>query len=119
MKTKTEPKPAEKKAPAQGAAKAAPAPSSNGAGPMQPLRKNPHGIPDYRAEVPNFHTVEKIEADGRIHYEVTGNFDTPVPDIRESKYLTKEQSIEIYRYMWLNRKMENALEILFKQQKVI
>ena len=119
MKTKTEPKPAEKKAPPQGATKAALAPSPNGAGPMQPLRKNPHGIPDYRAEVPNFHTVEKVDPDGKVHYEVTGDFNTPVPDIRESKYLTKEQSIEIYRYMWLNRKMENALEILFKQQKVI
>src|SRR4051794_18607940 len=97
MKSKTEVKSAEKKSSAPMAPKAAPAPAKNGAGPMQPLRKNPHGIPDYRAEVPNFHTVEKVDPDGKVHYDVIGDFDTPVPDIRESKYLTKEQSIEIYR----------------------
>jgi len=94
--------------------------SSNGAksGVMEPLRKNPHGIPDYRTEVPNFTTTDEW-TDGKYHYTVKGDFDAPVPAIRESKYLTKEKSIELYRWMLLNRKMETALENLFKQQKVI
>ncbi|HEX6466187.1 MAG TPA: thiamine pyrophosphate-dependent dehydrogenase E1 component subunit alpha [Terriglobales bacterium] len=99
--------------------------SSNGAGGngirsggMEPLRRNPHGIPDYRVEVPNFHTIEEW-VDGKLRYNVVGDFDAPAPALRESKYLTREKSIELYRWMWLNRKMEQALEILFKQQKVI
>src|SRR5262249_36047451 len=43
----------------------------------------------------------------------------PAPGLCESKYLSKNQSIEMYRFMVLNRKMEQALENLFKQQKVI
>src|SRR5436190_1467847 len=85
---------------------------------LEPIRQNPHGIPDYRAEVPNFHTIERW-VDGKLSYDVVGDFDTPVPPLRESKYLTKEKSIELYRWMWLNRRMEQALENLFKQQKVI
>lgn len=108
------------KAPQASATKpAAPAVSANGRkGVMEPLRSNPHGIADYRAEVPDFHTVEEW-ADGKLHYVLKGTWDTPAPAIRESKYLSKEQSIEMYRWMWLNRKMETALENLFKQQKVI
>lgn len=86
--------------------------------PVAPQRKNPHGIPDYRLEVPDFKTVEEW-VDGKLRYNVTGHFDAPAPDLCESKYLTKDQSIEMYRYMLLNRKMEQALENLFKQQKVI
>jgi TPP-dependent pyruvate/acetoin dehydrogenase alpha subunit len=119
MKSKTEPKQAEKKQTAPMSANAAPAAAKNGSGNQAvPLRKNPHGIPDYRAEVPNFRTIEQW-VDGKFGYTVEGDFDTPVPAIRESKYLNKEKSIEMYRYMLLNRKMEQALENLFKQQKVI
>jgi pyruvate dehydrogenase E1 component alpha subunit/2-oxoisovalerate dehydrogenase E1 component alpha subunit len=42
-----------------------------------------------------------------------------VPLIRESKYLTKEQHLELYRWMVLNRRMEVALENLYKQSKVV
>jgi len=42
-----------------------------------------------------------------------------VPPIRDSKYLSKAQCIEIYRWMLLNRKMETALENLYKQGKVV
>src|SRR5437868_1446673 len=87
-------------------------------GGLKPMRYNPHGIPDYRLEVPNFHTIERW-VDGKLVYDVVGDFDTPAPPLRDSKYLTKEKSIELYRWMWLNRKMEQALENLFKQQKVI
>src|ERR1700756_2541199 len=72
---------------------------------VAPQRKNPHGIPDYRLEVPNFHTVEEW-TDGKLHYNVKGDFSAPAPSVCESKYLTKEQSIAMYRYMVLNRKME-------------
>lgn len=125
MKTKTEQKNATQR----------PAPTRNGAGGVAyspasvkkgkngfPLvdvqRMNPHGIPDYRLEVPDFHTFEEW-ADGKLHYNVRGDFDAPVPPLCESKYLDKQKSIQMYRFLWLNRKMEQALENLFKQQKVI
>jgi TPP-dependent pyruvate/acetoin dehydrogenase alpha subunit len=82
------------------------------------IRTNPHGIPDYRLEIPDFRTVEEW-VDGQFRYRVEGNLSSEAPPLRESKYLNKEQSIEIYRYMLLNRMMEQALENLFKQQKVV
>jgi TPP-dependent pyruvate/acetoin dehydrogenase alpha subunit len=85
---------------------------------VAPQRNNPHGIPDYRLEVPNFHTTEAWH-DGKLQYEVQGDFNAPAPPICESNYLDKAKTIEMYRYMVLNRRMETALENLFKQQKVI
>src|SRR5690242_14363474 len=82
------------------------------------IRANPHGIPDYRLEIPNFRTVEEW-VDGQFRYKVEGDLSPEPPPLRESKYLNKDQTIEIYRYMLLNRKMEQALENLFKQQKVV
>ena len=80
-------------------------------------------IPDYRLEHPTFTVTQRMEKDRQgqehVHYEVTGDLDAPVPPIRDSKYLNKEQAIEIYRYMLLNRKMEIALENLYKQGKVV
>ncbi|HWC17386.1 MAG TPA: thiamine pyrophosphate-dependent dehydrogenase E1 component subunit alpha [Terriglobales bacterium] len=91
----------------------------NGASsPNGPVRTNPHGIPDYRLEVPNFRTVAEW-VDGKFHYKMEGDLSAEPPPLRQSKYLNKEQTIEIYRYMLLNRKMEQALENLFKQQKVV
>jgi TPP-dependent pyruvate/acetoin dehydrogenase alpha subunit len=94
--------------------------SSTGS-PNQHLRT--YSIPDYRLEHPTFavrQVVEK-EKDGheRVHYVVEGELDAPVPPIRDSKHLDKKQAIEIYRYMLLNRKMEVALENLYKQGKVV
>jgi pyruvate dehydrogenase E1 component alpha subunit/2-oxoisovalerate dehydrogenase E1 component alpha subunit len=54
-----------------------------------------------------------------VRYEVSGDLSAPVPPIRDSKYLSKQQCIEIYRWMLLNRKMETALENLYKQGKVV
>src|SRR3954464_4450146 len=82
------------------------------------LRTNPHGIPDYRLEVPDVRTVEEW-VDGQFRYNIEGDLSAEPPPLRESKYLNKQASIEIYRYMLLNRKMEQALENLFKQQKVV
>ena len=77
-------------------------------------------IPDYRLEHPNYSVRQFREGNnGDVRYEVTGDLDTPVPPIRDSKYLDKKQCIEIYRYMLLNRRMETALENLYKQGKVV
>jgi TPP-dependent pyruvate/acetoin dehydrogenase alpha subunit len=82
-----------------------------------------YSIPDYRLEHPDFIVRQIAEKDknGReqIHYTVEGDLDAPVPPIRDSKYLDKKQCIEIYRWMLLNRKMEAALENLYKQGKVV
>src|SRR5262252_4137309 len=82
-----------------------------------------YSIPDYRAERPAFTVLQRVEkdADGSEHvcYEVSGDLDAPLPPIRESKYLSQQQHIEIYRWMLLNRKMEVALENLYKQGKVV
>jgi TPP-dependent pyruvate/acetoin dehydrogenase alpha subunit len=82
-----------------------------------------YSIPDYRLEHPDLAVKQFVDKDkdGAEHvgYEVTGNLDAPVPAIRDSKYLNKQQCIEIYRYMLLNRKMEVALENLYKQGKVV
>jgi TPP-dependent pyruvate/acetoin dehydrogenase alpha subunit len=80
-------------------------------------------IPDYRLEHPAFTVLQVPEKDKQgnehVRYEVSGDADAPVPPIRESRYLDKQQAIEIYRYMLLNRKMEIALENLYKQGKVV
>src|ERR1039458_9773103 len=82
-----------------------------------------YSIPDYRLEHPDFTVRQHIEKDRQGHehvrYEVEGNLDAPVPPIRDSKYLDRKQCIEIYRWMLLNRKMEVALENLYKQGKVV
>src|SRR5450631_4522510 len=75
-------------------------------------------IPDYRLEKPSI-SIREVRKAGKVRYEVEGNLSAPVPPIRESKYLNKKQCIEIYRWMLLNRKMEAALENLYKQGKVV
>jgi TPP-dependent pyruvate/acetoin dehydrogenase alpha subunit len=79
---------------------------------------NQYGIPDWRLEHPDFEVVE-ISGGPEVHYEIRGNLNTPVPPIRESSYLKKDQCLEIYRWMVLNRLMEQALENLYKQSKVV
>ena len=69
-------------------------------------------------EKPSF-AVRQIRKGDEVRYEVTGDLNAPVPPIRESKYLDKKQCLEIYRWMLLNRKMETALENLYKQGKVV
>ena len=82
-----------------------------------------YSIPDTRLEHPNFTVHQAVEKDKdgteHVRYEVTGNLNAPVPPIRDSKYLSRQQAIEIYRFMLLNRKMEVALENLYKQGKVV
>src|SRR5579862_6126782 len=68
-----------------------------------------YNIPDYRLEHPEF----------RIYLCGEGDKSAAPPPIRESKYLSREQHIAIYRWMLLNRRMETALESLYKQSKVV
>ncbi|HKS75070.1 MAG TPA: thiamine pyrophosphate-dependent dehydrogenase E1 component subunit alpha [Terriglobales bacterium] len=75
-------------------------------------------IVDYRLEKPRF-DVRQVRSGDEVRYEVEGDLSAPVPPIRESKYLDRKQAIEIYRWMLLNRKMEAALESLYKQSKVV
>ena len=65
-----------------------------------------------------FH-VEQVRIGDEVRYEVTGDLSAAVPPLRHSKYLEKKQLIEIYRWMLLNRRMEAALENLYKQGKVV
>src|SRR5579883_3324824 len=75
-------------------------------------------IPDYRLEKATF-SVRQIRKGDTCCYEIDGDLSAPAPPIRDSKYLNQQQCIEIYRWMVLNRKMEQALENLYKQGKVV
>src|SRR5256886_11650511 len=75
-------------------------------------------IADYRLEKPSF-KLRQVCKDDATCYEIEGDLTAPVPPIRDSKYLSQKQCIEIYRWMLLNRKMEQALENLYKQGKVV
>ena len=86
--------------------------------PAQGLQQRTYSLPDYRLEKPNY-TVRQFRNGDEVRYEVEGDLSARVPPISESKYLTQQQHIEIYRWMLLNRKMEQALENLYKQGKVV
>ena len=76
-------------------------------------------ILDYRLEKPTF-TLRQVRTGDGVCYEVSGgDLGASAPPIRESKYLSPKQLIEIYRWMLLNRRMEAALENLYKQGKVV
>jgi len=98
--------------------------NQNGRGQQAPLSRAPNSsqrtytIVDYRLEKPAFN-IRQIRKGDQVRYEVTGDLSAPVPPIRESKYLDKSKCLDIYRWMLLNRKMEAALENLYKQGKVV
>ena len=98
--------------------------SSNGRGrhaPQSHTLSSPqrtYAINDYRLEKPSF-SIRQTRKGDEVRYEISGDLSAPVPPIRPSKYLDKKQCIEIYRWMLLNRKMETALENLYKQGKVV
>ncbi|HST10218.1 MAG TPA: thiamine pyrophosphate-dependent dehydrogenase E1 component subunit alpha [Terriglobales bacterium] len=83
-----------------------------------PSSQRTYTILDYRLEKPRFE-LRQIRDGDTVRYEVSGTLNAPVPPIRDSKYLSRQQAIEIYRWMLLNRKMEGALENLYKQSKVV
>ncbi len=82
------------------------------------LHQRTFTIPDFRLEKPNFSMHQALGDEG-VSYGLSGDVNAPVPPIRGSKYLSKQQCLEIYRYMLLNRRMEQALENLYKQGKVV
>jgi TPP-dependent pyruvate/acetoin dehydrogenase alpha subunit len=84
----------------------------------QAASQRTYTILDYRLETPSFH-IKQVRVGDEVRYEVTGDLNQPVPPLRESKYLNQQQCFEIYRWMLLNRKMEAALENLYKQGKVV
>ena len=92
-------------------------------GPSQPVasvstHQRTYTIVDHRLENPTF-SMRQVRDGDSVRYEITGNLTAPAPPIRDSKYLSKQQCIDIYRWMLLNRKMETALENLYKQGKVV
>ena len=98
-------------------------PHSNHKGASGPTARTPssqrtYTISDSRLEQLSIKLRQVRDGDA-IRYEVSGDLSSPVPPIRDSKYLGKQQCIEIYRWMLLNRKMEAALENLYKQGKVV
>ncbi len=95
-----------------------PAKSSTNPSPKINPSRRTYEIPDWRMECFDC-TIEQVHEGDQVRYVVHGDLSAPPPPIRESKYLKKEQCIEIYRWMLLNRRMEAALENLYKQSKVV
>ncbi len=86
--------------------------------PPDPSHQRTFTILDYRLEKPHF-DLRQVRDGDTVRYEVSGDLSAPVPPVRDSKYLNKQQCVEIYRWMLLNRKMEAVLENLYKQGKVV
>ena len=89
-------------------------PKSGSANPQQ----RTYDIPDWRAEKPEFR-VEQVREGESVKYVVHGDLTAPAPAMRESQYLSREQHLALYRWMLLNRRMETALENLYKQGRVV
>src|SRR5580704_10958019 len=98
--------------------KASPSTSKGKMAPPSNRDQRTYTISDHRLEKPDF-TLSQVRTGDSVRYEVTGDLSAPVPPIRDSKYLCQQQCIEIYRWMLLNRRMETALENLYKQGKVV
>src|SRR5581483_1825383 len=90
----------------------------SGTGNSSQQNQRSYTIIDYRLEKPSF-SVTQERAGAQVKYTVTGDLSAEAPPLRDSKYLDKKQIIEIYRWMLLNRRMEAALENLYKQGKVV
>lgn len=82
------------------------------------VQQRTYEVADYRKEKSRF-TVRQVRRGDTCCYEVSGDLSAPVPSIRDSKYLSRTKAIQIYRWMVLNRRMEQALENLYKQGKVV
>jgi TPP-dependent pyruvate/acetoin dehydrogenase alpha subunit len=89
-----------------------------GAAPKVDASRRTYSISDYRLEHPEFRVYLSGEGPN-VEYRIEGDLSTAPPPIRDSKYLARAQCIAIYRWMLLNRRMETALENLYKQGKVV
>lgn len=111
MAKKTKPKATRSKTPQKS--------SHNGCLPEISLpQQRTYTVLDYRLEKPRFE-LRQVRSEDGVRYELKGTLNAPVPPIRDSKYLSRQQCVEIYRCMLLNRTMEAALENLYKQGKVV
>jgi TPP-dependent pyruvate/acetoin dehydrogenase alpha subunit len=86
--------------------------------PKIPSSTRTYSVPDHRLECFECQ-IETVHDGDQVRYVVHGDLSAPAPPIRDSRYLKKDQCIEIYRWMLLNRRMETALENLYKQGKVV
>jgi len=86
--------------------------------PKLPSSERKYRIEDHRLECFDC-SIETVTNGDTVEYKIHGDLSAPSPPIVDSKYLKKEQCIEIYRWMLLNRRMETALENLYKQGKVV
>ena len=86
--------------------------------PVQQHSLRTYSIPDFRLEHPDFRVYQSGEGSS-VEYKVEGDLSAAPPPIRDSKYLTREQCIAIYRWMLLNLRMEAVLENLYKQSMVV
>ena len=77
-----------------------------------------YDIPDFRLERPEFRVYQSGEG-SNVEYKIDGDLSAPAPPIRESKYLSRQQCLDLYRWMLLNRRMETVLETLYKQSLVV
>jgi len=93
-------------------------PAKKGSNSKPNVAQRTYSIPDLRLERPEFSIRMQREGD-ETHYVVDGDLTAPAPPIRDSQYLTREQCLEIYGWMLLNRRMESVLESLYKQSKVV
>jgi TPP-dependent pyruvate/acetoin dehydrogenase alpha subunit len=93
-------------------------PAKKGSNNKPTAAQRTYSIPDLRLERPEFSIRMQREGD-ETHYVVDGDLTAPAPPIRDSQYLTREQCLEIYGWMLLNRRMESVLESLYKQSKVV
>ena len=85
-----------------------------------PPQQRTYEIADHRLECFDcVISMDRNSESGETTYNVTGDLSAAAPPIRDSKYLKREQCIEIYRWMLLNRRMESVLESLYKQTKVV
>src|SRR5260370_32988489 len=73
------------------------------------VRLNQYGIPDWRLEPPEFEGFE-VSNGPEVHYKIKGKLNAPVPPFREAKDMTKEQQLELYRWMVITRRIGQALE---------
>lgn len=95
-------------------------PAKSAKKPAAPPQTRTYSIPDHRLECFDCQiTLEHDAKTGETTYKATGDLKAPAPPIRDSKFLKREQVIEIYRWMLLNRRMESVLESLYKQTKVV
>jgi len=86
--------------------------------PKLPSSERKYQIEDRRLESFDCEIETVINGD-QVEYRVHGDLSAPAPPIVDSRYLQKEQCIAIYRWMLLNRRMETAIENLYKQGKVV